>query len=569
MKSFRITFFLLASWSVAWSQTNTFPTSGYAGIGTTSPSSPLHLSDNSNTKIRLTDTDGTVDWGISTSNSDLFYITDLTNSLVPLKISSSTPTNTLYLSSSGRVGIGTANPRNKQHIIAAADNDGLLIERDHSSNNTYSGILFKNVYNDQDLYKKGAIYFEKTGTGGIGRFHFALKNETDSTNVDINDARLTIHNSGKVGIGTRTPTTTLDVEGQIRLSYNSSTGLGGSINIDNPTGEIPSISLDQGGTRWWQYVDSDNTFRIGRGSNYNSNAASLALKGDNVGIGTSSPANGLLHIYKNATTGNFGFVNVANAGLRIQDSGVSLYIDGNALYTNGNMILGTLGNKYLSLGTNDEERLRIDQDGDVGIGTSTPNSNLHVNETATAGTDHVISRWETASGGGLSVRVSDLSLSNPGWQFNAYAGESLSFSQGGTDRMFIKTDGNVGIGTTDPLSKLSVDGHIRATEVKVLLDISVPDYVFEPDYELRTLKETKKYIAENKHLPEIPSAVEIEENGIDLGDMNMRLLKKIEELTLHQIELLEKLEEQSLQLLEQNQQLSQQQRRIEKLEMKK
>ncbi|MDN5213275.1 hypothetical protein QQ020_14495 [Fulvivirgaceae bacterium BMA12] len=101
---------------------------------------------------------------------------------------------------------------------------------------------------------------------------------------------------------------------------------------------------------------------------------------------------------------------------------------------------------------------------------------------------------------------------------------------------------NVGIGTYSPKSKLAVEGQIRATEVKVLADISVPDYVFEPDYELRTLKETKEYIEENKHLPEIPSAREIGENGIDIGDMNMRLLKKIEELTLYQIELLERLE---------------------------
>ncbi len=118
-----------------------------------------------------------------------------------------------------------------------------------------------------------------------------------------------------------------------------------------------------------------------------------------------------------------------------------------------------------------------------------------------------------------------------------------SWKSNGSELFRINSNGNVGIGTTDPQSKLAVEGQIRATEVKVLADISVPDYVFEPDYKLRTLRETKEYITENKHLPEIPSAAEIGENGIDLGDMNMRLLKKIEELTLYQIELLEKLEE--------------------------
>lgn len=130
-----------------------------------------------------------------------------------------------------------------------------------------------------------------------------------------------------------------------------------------------------------------------------------------------------------------------------------------------------------------------------------------------------------------------------------------------TTRMLIKSNGNIGIGTTDPKSKLAVNGQIRATEVKVLADISVPDYVFAPDYDLRSLKDTKKYIEENSHLPEIPSAAEIGENGIDLGDMNMRLLKKIEELTLHQIDLLEKLEQQ-------HKQLAAQQERIKRLEEK-
>lgn len=124
----------------------------------------------------------------------------------------------------------------------------------------------------------------------------------------------------------------------------------------------------------------------------------------------------------------------------------------------------------------------------------------------------------------------------------------------------INSSGNVGIGVISADSKLVVDGKIRSEEVKVEI-INGPDYVFEPSYELRTLKETKEYLTNNKHLPEIPPAREMEANGIDLGDMNMRLLKKIEELTLHQIELLEKLERQ-------NEELQEQQKRIEKLENK-
>lgn len=97
-------------------------------------------------------------------------------------------------------------------------------------------------------------------------------------------------------------------------------------------------------------------------------------------------------------------------------------------------------------------------------------------------------------------------------------------------------DGNVGIGTDSPMAKLAVDGNILAKEINVKTDITVPDYVFEPDYELNSLAYIADYVKTNKHLPEIPSAKEIKRNGLDLAEMNLLLLKKVEELTLHAIE---------------------------------
>jgi hypothetical protein len=97
--------------------------------------------------------------------------------------------------------------------------------------------------------------------------------------------------------------------------------------------------------------------------------------------------------------------------------------------------------------------------------------------------------------------------------------------------------GNVGIGTTNPDAKLAVKGTIHAEEVKVDLQIPGPDYVFEPTYQLPSLTEIENYIKTNKHLPEVPSAKEMETNGINLSEMNMLLLKKVEELTLHLIEM--------------------------------
>ncbi|SFC82825.1 hypothetical protein SAMN05421747_13215 [Parapedobacter composti] len=103
-------------------------------------------------------------------------------------------------------------------------------------------------------------------------------------------------------------------------------------------------------------------------------------------------------------------------------------------------------------------------------------------------------------------------------------------------RMVIENgSGNVGIGTDNPQAKLAVNGNILAKEVKVKTDISVPDYVFEPDYELPSLAEIEAYVKQHKHLPEVPSAADIQRDGLDLAAMNLLLLKKVEELTLHAI----------------------------------
>jgi hypothetical protein len=105
-------------------------------------------------------------------------------------------------------------------------------------------------------------------------------------------------------------------------------------------------------------------------------------------------------------------------------------------------------------------------------------------------------------------------------------------------------NGNVGIGTTTPREKLSVNGNIRAKEIKVETQ-NWPDYVFKSDYSLPSLEATEKHIKEKGHLPGIPSAAEVKADGVEVGDMNAKLLKKIEELTLYLIEQKKELVKQS------------------------
>jgi hypothetical protein len=111
----------------------------------------------------------------------------------------------------------------------------------------------------------------------------------------------------------------------------------------------------------------------------------------------------------------------------------------------------------------------------------------------------------------------------------------------------------VGIGTSKVPSgyALGVNGKVICGEVFVqnYSQWVFPDYVFEPNYKLRSLDELSDYLKENKHLPNIPSIKEVEkEGGISVGDMNLRLLKTVEELTLYVLELNKQLEAQQKQI---------------------
>jgi len=133
---------------------------------------------------------------------------------------------------------------------------------------------------------------------------------------------------------------------------------------------------------------------------------------------------------------------------------------------------------------------------------------------------------EFRQGGFRFYGTSDASLSN-----------NISLVGGGANLNLLASmtnDGKFGLGVTNPTDKMEVNGKIRAQEIKVEM-ANWPDYVFKKDYQLPTLEETESQIKLNGHLPGIPSAAEVKANGIEVGEMNAKLLKKIEELTLHLI----------------------------------
>jgi len=210
-------------------------------------------------------------------------------------------------------------------------------------------------------------------------------------------------------------------------------------------------------------------------------------------------------------------------------------------------IIGPSTSGRFSLGVgvgNGNEYLTILNGGNVGIGNSSPSQKLEITGNLringpTSGLTHSQIQFYRGDGGKFAtIGQGDLNSSNSTFDIQHYNGNDIRFLQSGTEQLrILASNGNVGIGTSNPDYKLTVNGSIHAKEVRVDLNVPGPDYVFANDYKLPSLEEIKNYIDENKHLPEVPSAAAMEKNGVQLGEMNMLLLKKIEELTLYVIEL--------------------------------
>jgi hypothetical protein len=201
----------------------------------------------------------------------------------------------------------------------------------------------------------------------------------------------------------------------------------------------------------------------------------------------------------------------------------------------------------------------INTDGNVGIGTTSPSSKLNIKgdsknwseiqQGTELGTIHLnpglsnnhfgnaITFGASDTGGGQNAQAGIYVRSDGSYGTKMYLSTTNAYVTGSKTALMIDYNSNIGIGTTSPSEKLSVDGTVLAKKVRVSTEgIDWPDFVFAPNFKLRTLNELEAYIKANQHLPEVPSANEVEENGLDLGKMDATLLQKVEELTLYLIE---------------------------------
>lgn len=274
------------------------------------------------------------------------------------------------------------------------------------------------------------------------------------------------------------------------------------------------------GIAWTQMSSgSGSNFWSLNGSNiFNNNAG-------NVGIGTNNPSTKLsIQTPINST----GWTHTGGADSIIVTEGIG----------GVSASIGTITNHAFRIHTNGVGKLSIYPAGEVVVGSNSSGSFgkfTVVTPNNSYGISHISDQGNILATniGGTSAGIGTFSPTN------------MRIFCGGLSRIFIaQATGNVGIGTDNPTYKLSVLGNVRCTEAVV--ETGWADYVFDEKYKLRPLDEVEKFIRENKHLPNIPSAKEVKENGLHLGDTQKRMMEKIEELTLYLIEAnkrIEKLEQ--------------------------
>lgn len=408
----------------------------------------------------------------------------------------------------------------------------------------------------QDVYLNNTEYIrlknssnQTTRSLGINSYNHLYFGSVDApiNNMFFNNNGvnlMTITSSGLVGIGTTSPGRELHITNstgaQIKLESTASgnwSGLEWSANSGNYNA-------------YSGILDSDGRYFIDVASN---GEDLTVLQNGNIGIGTTSP-NSLLHLDSdNNTDLTIEAGPNLNSTLKLVEQGtgdVGTYLkyDGNS-------------NRFgIFVGNNSPlERLSILRDnGNVGIGTTSPASRFHIKKGdsngsfdayTTAAIEDADARLQLlSSNGGSNGSALIITNENKHWSFHQKTSaqnnrldigyllaNSGDIPANQSISMSFSTGGNIGIGTTSPTDKLSVNGTIRSKKVKVDAN-GWPDYVFAPNYELRSLSEVEKYIKVNQHLPEVPAAKEIETNGLDLGAMDATLLKKVEELTLYLIQ---------------------------------
>jgi len=247
---------------------------------------------------------------------------------------------------------------------------------------------------------------------------------------------------------------------------------------------------------------------------------------------------------------------------------------GNSGTNPSNNFIGTTDNQPLVLKSNNIEGVRIRSNGNVGVGTANPDAKLHVAQDNINNQNLVLGKFTSFGSTGGSAIVSltynsttanlevNSSYTGTGFRYGTYSDFNIENEISSPDFGAINFITNKKVQLAiKPNGNASLQGKLEAKELKVTLTPTA-DFVFDENYDLPELEEVEKHIKEKKHLPEIASAKIMEKEGVNVGEFQIKLLQKIEELTLYSIEQ----NKQIKQLQNENEVLKAQSAKIEKLE---
>ncbi len=411
-------------------------------------------------------------------------------------------TSNIYLNPlTGKVGIGTSSPTGKLHIVY-----------DHSASGTPYG-LYLTVTNNY--------------SGADNTYGMRSASTTGANNTGIN--------YGIVSHATNNNTTSTSATYGV---YSNTT------------------SKNKGQTfGYWTNVDNTNTASTQNVYGVRAQAKSASNTAPVYGMLTAVSGGSTLYGFKTNTTNNNATTTTPTFGVQTavssQNKGSAFGYDASVDNTNTTSTAGVYGIRTTSKSSSSASTVYgihatvsggskrwagyftggdMYFSGNVGIGTTTPVAKLQVKAEGNP------SNHENIANHGFAVRGNDQVL-----YMGVHSATHVSYIQSVDDGTAVAPlllnarGGNVGIGTMSPYYKLDVSGIIRAHEIKINTNPGA-DFVFEEDYALRPLNEVADFIQANKHLPEIPPASDMVANGVDMGELQIKLLQKIEELTLYVIE---------------------------------